>query len=293
MTGRVILVTGPSGAGRTTAIHALEDLGFEVIDNMPLSLVDRILGEGVDGRPIALGFGSSNRDFSADAIQRLAQRLSDDPNVEFDLLYLDARPDVLVTRYSATRRRHPFAPEGEPQVGIDREEDLLTAVRTRATVLIDTSDRTVHETRDEIRRFFGGKSDGDMAISVQSFSYKRGLPMGADVVFDMRFLKNPHWEPELRPLDGRDAAVQDYVMQDDRFAEIFARIRDMVLALLPAYRDEGKSHLTVSIGCTGGQHRSVAVAEFLVKALAEGGWRVSTRHRELERRRQITAPERE
>ncbi|SFH17689.1 UPF0042 nucleotide-binding protein [Palleronia marisminoris] len=292
MTGRVVLVTGPSGAGRTTAIQTLEDLGFEVIDNMPLSLVGRILGGGADGRPIALGLGVRNRDFSADAIQRMAQSLSDDPGVEFDLLYLDARRDVLIARYSETRRRHPLTPEGEPQAGIDREQDLLGPVRERATVLIDTSDRTVHETRDEVRRFFGGGTTGDMAISVQSFSYKRGLPTGADLVFDMRFLKNPHWEPALRALDGRDAAVQKYVIEDPRFGDIFARMRDMVLALLPAYHEEGKSHLTVGIGCTGGQHRSVSVAEFLVKALAEGGWRVSTRHRELERRRQVTAPER-
>ena len=284
---RLVLVTGPSGAGRTTAINVLEDMGFEAIDNLPLSLIDRLLDAPGETGPMALGIDARNRDFSTQALLRLDDRLTADPRISADLLYLDARADVLQNRYSETRRRHPLAPQETPAAGIAREIELLEPVRARATVLIDTSDMSPHDLRDEIaRRFDHGAAPG-LALEVQSFSYKRGLPGGVDMVFDMRFLRNPHWSPPLRPLDGRDGAVQAYLEEDPRFAPSFARIADLVLDLLPAFLSEGKTHLTVAFGCTGGQHRSVAVAEALAKTLAEAGWRVSTRHRELERRGRI------
>lgn len=284
---RVVLVTGPSGAGRTTAIHVLEDMGFEAIDNLPLSLVDRLLTTDGDARPLALGIDARNRDFSTQAVLLLDDRLTGDPQVAADILYLDARRDVLVNRYSETRRRHPLAPQETPGAGIEREIELLQPVRARATVLIDTSDLSPHDLREEVERLFHHGGAPGLALSVQSFSYKRGLPQGVDLVLDLRFLRNPHWEPTLRDKDGRDGDVMAYIAGDPRFADASARIRDLILTLLPAYMEEGKAHLSVALGCTGGQHRSVAVAEWLAKALAAAGWRVSTRHRELERRAAI------
>ena len=280
----VVLVTGPSGAGRSTAINALEDLGWEVIDNLPLSLLPRLIDGPPLSRPLALGLDVRNRDFGVDALIEAIDRLAAREDVAEQVLFLDASEDDLVRRYSETRRRHPLSPEGPPITGILREKELLVPIRGRADVIVDTTGMTPHEARAEIVELFGGAAALTLAISLQSFSYKRGLPRGADLVFDVRFLKNPHWEPALRGRDGRDPAVLSHVESDPRYADFFARTRDLLLSLLPAYRDEGKSHLAVAFGCTGGQHRSVAVAEEMVRALAEAGWQVSSRHRELERR---------
>jgi UPF0042 nucleotide-binding protein len=198
-------------------------------------------------------------------------------------LFLDCRTDVLVRRYSETRRRHPLAPSERPLVGIEREMELLVPVREQADFLIDTSDMTPHDLRAEIERLFAEGTKGLLGISVESFSFKRGLPRGVDMVFDVRFLANPRWETELRERDGRDPEVGAFVARDPRFADFFERVSGLIESLLPAYRDEGKTSLTVAIGCTGGKHRSVFVAEKLANALAESGWQVSTRHRELER----------
>lgn len=281
---RLVLVTGPSGAGRATAIRALEDAGFEVIDNLPLSFLPRLLDGGPIGIPVALGLDVRNRDFTTDRVLAMIDRLRVAPEVGLEVLYLDSSNDVLLRRYSETRRRHPLAPAESPILGIRRERELLVPIRDKADVLIETSDLSPHDLKAEIERLFGAADGSKMAVTVQSFSYKRGLPRGLDLVFDCRFLKNPHWEPELRAKDGRDAAVADYVARDDRFAEYFDQISRMALFLLPAYRDEGKSHLSIGFGCTGGQHRSVAITERLALALAEAGWQVSIRHRELERR---------
>jgi UPF0042 nucleotide-binding protein len=281
---RVLLVSGPSGAGRSTAVRVLEDLGFEVIDNLPLSLLPRLLsGQGMD-RPLALGLDTRNRDFSVDALLDWIRRLSADPGIAADFLYLDCRPDVLFRRYSETRRRHPLAPAEAPGVGIEREIEMLAPIRAQSNVLIDTSDLTPHELRDEIQRWFDPAPARRLAVSVHSFSYKRGIPRGVDTVFDCRFLRNPHWEATLRPLDGRDPRVQAYIDEDPRSAVFFDKVRDLVETLLPAYTEEGKAYFSIAFGCTGGQHRSVAMAERLANTLAKAGWRVSIRHRELERR---------
>jgi len=281
---RLLLVTGPSGAGRTTAINALEDLGYEVIDNLPLSLVPRLTDGPALGRPIALGLDVRNRDFNATALIELIDNLTRDPRVMLEVLYLDCAPGELIRRYSETRRRHPLAPEESPTQGIEREIDLLAPVRVRADHLIDTSEMSPHDLKAEIGVWFSRMAKTPMAVSVQSFSYKRGVPRGVDMIFDCRFLQNPHWVPALRALDGRDGAVADYVTADPRFDAFMAKLKDLVLFLLPAQADEGKAHLSIGFGCTGGQHRSVAVAEILGNALAEAGWSVSKRHRELERR---------
>ncbi|MDV7142409.1 RNase adapter RapZ [Tropicimonas sp. TH_r6] len=277
---RILLVTGPSGAGRSTAIRALEDLGYEVIDNLPLSLVPRLLEGPRQGPSLALGVDTRNRDFSTGAFLEMLDRL-DVFGVE--LLYLDCRSEILQRRYSETRRRHPLAPAESPAIGIARDFDLLASIRHRADIVIDTSELTVHELRAEVGRWFGNQMDNRLALSIHSFSYKRGLPRGLDMVFDCRFLRNPYWEPSLRSLNGLSAEVADYVSEDPRFDGFFEKVRDLALLLLPAYVEEGKSYLAIGFGCTGGQHRSVTMAEKLGNTLAEAGWQVSIRHRELER----------
>lgn len=291
MDHHLVFVTGPSGAGRTTAIRVLEDLGYEGIDNIPLSLVPRLVEGAPLGRPIALGLDVRNRDFNTTSLIELIDRLTRDPKVGLEVLYLDCAPGVLIQRFSETRRRHPLAPDETPAQGVDREIDLLAPIRVRADHLIDTTELTSHDLKAEIARRFDVGTTGRLSVSVQSFSYKRGVPRGMDMIFDCRFLANPHWQPSLRPLDGRDSAVEAFVRADPRFAEFFQRVKDLLLFLLPAHLDEGKAHLAIGFGCTGGQHRSVAMAEMVGSALAEAGWPVSKRHRELERKAATMQPD--
>lgn len=279
---RVTLITGASGAGRTTALRALEDFGYEVIDNLPLSFVPRLLSGPPLGQPLALGIDVRTRGFTAFALAELVDRLTGDPRLSLELMFLDCRAEVLVSRYSETRRRHPLAPDAPPEEGIEREIAILGPVRARADVVIDTSDLTVHQLKTAVARWIGVDEGEGLSLSVQSFSYKRGVPRGLDLVFDVRFLNNPHWEPDLRPLDGRDPRVAEYVQSDARYPEFFERLSGLIDFLLPAYAAEGKSHLAIGFGCTGGQHRSVALSETMANALAAKGHRVSIRHRELE-----------
>ena len=281
---QLVLVTGPSGAGRSTAIHALEDIGFEVIDNLPLSLVPRLIDGPSLGRPIALGLDVRNRDFSATALIELIDTLTRDPRVGLELLYLDCAPNTLIRRFSQTKRRHPLASGETPTEGITREIDLLAPIRVRADHLIDTTEMSPHDLKAELQTWFSKDAAAPMAVSVQSFSYKRGLPRGLDMIFDCRFLRNPYWNPDLRQKDGRDGQVAAHVADDPRFDDFIARVSGLLLMLLPAHLAEGKAHLSIGFGCTGGQHRSVAVAEKMGKVLADAGWPVSKRHRELERR---------
>lgn len=278
---RLVLVTGPSGAGRSSAINVLEDLGFEAMDNLPLRLLPHLFEGEPPRRPMALGLDTRNRDFSVAAVLEMIDMLERRPDADLNILYLDCRPEILLRRFSETRRRHPMSPQEAPESGIRRELDLLRPIRERADTLLDTSGRNVHQLRAEIEMLFAPQEGRPLAVSVQSFSYKRGLPRGSDMVFDCRFLSNPYWEEGLRALDGRDARVQAHVSADPRFAPFFARVLDLTRLLLPAYREEGKSHLSIAFGCTGGQHRSVALAETLAKALAQDGQQVSIRHREL------------
>lgn len=288
MSQRLVMVTGPSGAGRTSAIRVLEDLGYEAIDNLPISLIPRLLDGPPLPRPLALGLDVRNRDFSSEALIEMVDALHRRPGVASELLYLDCDTDTLVRRFSETRRRHPLSPDAAPLAGILHELELLGPLRNRADVLIDTSSLTPHTLKAEIGRWFAPRDGRPMALSVQSFSYKRGLPRGVDMVFDCRFLVNPHWEPALRDLDGRDPVVAAHVMADPRFADFFTRVHGLVASLLDAFVDEGKSSLTIAFGCTGGKHRSVAMAEKLAATLAEQGWRVAKRHRELELRQGLS-----
>jgi UPF0042 nucleotide-binding protein len=279
---QVVLVTGASGAGRTTAIRALEDFGYEVIDNLPMRLIPRLMAGAPHEHPLALCIDVRTRGFSADALAETIDDLVADPRLDVELLFLECRPDVLSQRFSETRRRHPLAPNETPIRGIEQEIELLAPVRARADVLIDTTDLTVHDLKAEIQRWIGLEEGETLSIVVQSFSYKRGVPRGLDLVLDTRFLRNPHWDPVLRPLTGLDARVADYVAEDSRYAEFYSRVCGLLKFLLPAYAEEGKAHLSIGFGCTGGQHRSVALAETVGNTLAADGWRVSIRHRELE-----------
>jgi UPF0042 nucleotide-binding protein len=243
----------------------------------------------IDGallRPLALGIDVRNRDFSAAALIDLIDRLTRRPGLLLEVLYLDSTPEALIRRYSETRRRHPLAPEAQPLSGILQEIDLLAPIRMRADVLFDTSRMSPHDLRAEVARWFDMGQIARLAVSLHSFSYKRGVPRGLDMMFDCRFLSNPHWVAQLRPLTGLDPAVAAHVAADPRYDVFVRKLCDLLLFQLPAHIDEGKAHLAVGFGCTGGQHRSVVVTEEVSKALAQAGWQVSKRHRELERRAQ-------
>jgi UPF0042 nucleotide-binding protein len=283
----ILLVTGPSGAGRSTAIRSMEDAGFEAVDNLPMNLVPRMLdGTRAVDRPIALGVDVRTREFSVPGLLSLLDALRDRAQGRVELLYLDCMPHVLARRFSETRRRHPMAPGEDVETGIVRERALLAPLvelmHEIDGVVIDTTDLTPHELRARVQERFA-RAEPELSVSVQSFSYKHGLPPTLDMAFDVRFLRNPHWAPRLRPLTGRDAEVASYVAADANHDAFHGRVRDLLLSLLPAYRGERRAHLAIGFGCTGGRHRSVAVAESMAAALAEAGWRVSIRHRDLER----------
>jgi len=278
---RIIFVTGPSGAGRSSALNVLEDTGFEVIDNLPLRLMPMLFEEPDQTRPLALGIDARNRDFSTNRVIDLLGRLSLREGIVAELLFLDCSTEVLLNRFSETRRRHPMAPADRPAEGIEAEQDLLAPLRGRADVLINTSRLNVHELRAEVEHWFAPDGKRTLSVSVQSFSYKLGLPRSVDMVYDCRFLKNPYWEPSLRALNGTDPKVAAHVASDPRYEAFSSQVLDLSLLILPACREEGKSHFSIAFGCTGGQHRSVTLAESHASYLIDAGWQVSIRHREI------------
>jgi len=278
---RVVIVTGMSGAGRSTALRALEDGGYESVDNLPLALLSAVVrGEAAENRPLALGLDIRTRDFGVDALIAAIDRLAASGPIDLRLLFLDSDDEALGRRYTETRRRHPLAADRPVADGIAHERRLVEGLRARADRVIDTSRLTPGDLKRIVQADFdlGG---GGLAVSVVSFSYRRGLPREADLVFDVRFLANPHYDPALRPKDGRDAEVAAFIAADPGLAPFLAALTGLLHPLLPRYESEGKSYLTIAIGCTGGQHRSVYVAERLVEWLREGGRRVSLVHRDL------------
>jgi UPF0042 nucleotide-binding protein len=276
----VAIVTGLSGAGRGTALRALEDAGWEIVDNLPIAMIPRIC-EARSDRPLALGVDARTRGFSAEALSDTVATLRGMADVAPTLVFLDADDETLLARFAETRRRHPMAGEDPVSLGVARERAALTAARERADLVIDTSALTPHDLKAEICAALSAGRTPGLVVSLQSFAFKRGAPREAEMVFDVRFLRNPHWEPSLRPLDGRDDRVRAYVEADPLFAPFFERLADMALLLLPAYKREGKAYLGIGIGCTGGRHRSVAIVERLAARLTEAGWRATARHREL------------
>lgn len=282
----VVIVTGMSGAGRSTAINVLDDLGYEPLNNFPLALLETVIAPAAAGpaRRIAFGIESRTRGFSTRALMSSLDLLRSNYGIGALLVFLDCADDVLIARFSQTRRRHPLAPAEDPATGVARERAILDEVRARADLVIDTTELTPHDLKREISARFGQGMAAGLAVSVQSFSFKRGAPHEADMVLDCRFLRNPYWDEELRALDGSDARIQSFVSDDPLYAPFFAKLSDLTLMLLPAYKAEGKAYFSIALGCTGGRHRSVAVAEALAREIEAAGWTVALRHRELGRR---------
>ena len=284
---QILLVTGMSGAGKSTVLKTLEDLGWEVVDNLPLLLLDRLLdaplpeGSRDASQPLAIGIGARTRDFDPARIVRRISGLADDHGLEIGMLFLDCAGVELERRYSETRRRHPLALDRPANDGIGRERDLLAPLRDWANRLIDTTDMSANELAQQIRTSFGGDGLGEPTLAVRSFGFARGVPRNADLVFDMRFLRNPHWDAQLRPGTGLDAEVAAYVAADPAYEDAVGRIEELLMLLLPRYRAEGKSYVTVAFGCTGGRHRSVHVAERVAARLRAAGFSPTVGHRDL------------
>jgi UPF0042 nucleotide-binding protein len=275
---RLLLVTGMSGAGKSTVLDALEDMGWDTVDNLPVDLLQEFVhGGGQRAANAAIGMDGRSRGFDPEALGDLIHSID---GVEGELLYLDCSGTELMRRYDETRRLHPLAPDRPPEDGIARERQLTWPLRTAADSLIDTTDLSPAELRDELRRRFGGDSDQPV-LTVASFSFARGISRTADLVFDLRFLPNPHWVDELRPLTGVDQPVRDYLAQDPSWGETMGRIESLLIDWIPRYWAAGKSYVTVAFGCTGGRHRSVAAAVEMSERLRAAGFAPNVRHRDL------------
>ncbi len=282
---RLLLVTGLLGAGKTTALKVLEDLGWETIDNFPIRLLDRLIDtpESEPGQPapLAIGFDCRTRGFDPRSIITQVKALSQRPDLELTTLFLDCRGSELERRYNETRRRHPLAADIPASSGIAAERELLEPLRRWADLLIDTSDYSANELQQVMRERFAPDEGQELTLTLSSFGFARGMPPVADLVFDMRFLENPHWVPGLREQTGLDPAVGEYIRRDPAFAEAFERISALIAFLLPRYRAQGKAYVHVAFGCTGGRHRSVFMAELVASALREQGFSPTLLHRNL------------
>ncbi len=282
---RILLVTGMSGAGKSTALKSLEDMGWETVDNLPLLLLRRLLGtplpEGAsDSRPLAFGIDSRTRGFDAEAIVAdiKAMRTGGD---DVATVFVDCSGTELERRYLETRRRHPLALDRPAADGIARERELLGPLRRWADHVIDTTRSSSNDLRLEMRSRFADADTTATTLSVMSFGFAKGVPRNADLVFDMRFLRNPHWDDTLRPMSGLDAPVADYIAADPAYEDAVSRIEDLLLLLLPRYEAEGKAYVTIAFGCTGGRHRSVRVAARVGERLRDGGFSPTVSHRDL------------
>jgi UPF0042 nucleotide-binding protein len=282
LAGRVLVVTGLSGAGRSTALKALEDMNCEAVDNLPLRLVPSLIQQGpAEGRGLAIGVDVRTRDFAADVFAQEVEELRSQVSGRIDLVFLDCANDVIARRYTETRRVHPMASDRPLSDGIAAERRLLSPLLDDADVVIDTSLTNIHEFGRLLRDRLVGEPVGEANVLVTSFSYRHGVPRDADLVIDVRFLRNPHYDSELRSKTGRDRDVGAFITEDPDYEEFFSRLTNLLALLLPRFNEEGKSYLTIAIGCTGGQHRSVYVAEELRNWLAERATRIDVRHREL------------
>ncbi len=280
---RVLLVTGMSGAGRTAALKSLEDIGYEAVDNLPLSLLASLVRPSIGTlRPLAIGIDIRTRDFGVGPFLHEIDDLIESPNIEARLVFLDCEDEVLRRRYSETRHRHPLALDRPLTDGIRHERRLLGPLRDRADVVIDTSEFTLGDLKRILDGNFALEASQGLTVFVTSFSYRHGLPPEADIVLDARFLANPHYVDDLRPLTGRDDEVGTFIVADPDYAGFLRSVTDMLSALIPRFGAEGKSYLTIAVGCTGGRHRSVYFVEQLAFWLGERGEQVAISHRELQ-----------
>lgn len=280
---QLLLVTGLAGAGKSTALDVLEDLGWETIDNFPVRMLKRLVTMADETRgPLAIGFDSRTRGFVPADIIALVKDLSARADLALTSLFLDCAGGELERRFNETRRRHPMA-DGRPVLeGIAAERELLEPLRRWAEVLIDTSAMSSNDLQTRMRELFApSEAEAALTLTISSFGFARGMPPLADLVFDMRFLDNPHWVPGLKEQTGQDAAVGAHIEKDPAFAEAFARIRDLLLLLLPRYAAQGKPYVHIAFGCTGGRHRSVYTAETMAEALRGAGFSPTVRHRNL------------
>ncbi len=281
----VTVVTGMSGAGRSATADVLEDLGFFVIDNLPPALIPKVaeLGRDRQGSRFALVVDTRAGEYLPDLESALAELR--ETGARTRVLFLDAADEVLVRRFDETRRRHPVAESHRVSEGIARERELLEEIKGQADIVIDTSELNVHELRDRLREIIGEPADmpSGLQINVVSFGYKHGLPLDVDLVFDCRFLPNPHWIESLRPLPGTDPKVRRYVMKQEETQAFLEELSNLFELLLPAYVREGKSYLSIGVGCTGGRHRSVVIAAEIARLLERLGFPARVHHRDLER----------
>ncbi len=285
---RVLVVTGMSGAGRSTALKALEDMGYEAVDNLPLSLLPSLVNAQAARAPLAIGVDVRTRDFAVSALAEALDRLAGD-DVDLKVIFFDCSDELLERRYTETRRRHPLALERPVADGIRLERQRIWPLRGRADLIIDSSALTPSDLRRVLHGHFALDAAPGIAIFVTSFAYRHGLPRDADLVFDVRFLRNPHYVDALRARDGRDADVGAYIEQDGNFHRLFDRLCGWVEDVLPCYERDGRSYLTIAIGCTGGRHRSVFSAERLAAWLRRKGRRVEVAHRDVDRASDIAA----
>ena len=285
---QLVVVTGMSGAGKTVAIQSFEDLGYFTIDNMPPALLPKfieLMRLSPDNNKLAVVVDMRSRSFFNE-IRTILDELDNQEDLDFKVLFLDATDSELVARYKETRRSHPLAADGRVLDGITIERELLSPLKNISQNVVDTTELTPRNLRKEIAEQFARQDNQpDFRIEVMSFGFKYGLPIDADLVFDVRFLPNPYYKLELRNLTGQDPAVYDYVMDHPESEDFYRHLHDLILPILPSYKREGKSVLTIAMGCTGGQHRSVAFAERLANDL-KGNWQVNCSHRDKDRRKE-------
>jgi len=282
--GRLVLITGLSGSGKSSVAKCFEDLGYHTVDNLPLPLLRRFLErplELVEGNDRIAVVTDVRAPHFAESFPRLLQEI-DTARVEPTLLFLEASDEALVRRFSETRRPHPLAGDQPLIEGITRERELLSEIRRSADMVLDTSEWTIHEIRNQIYRDFSDRREGPgLVVSLVSFGYKYGVPHGTDLLFDIRFLPNPHFVPGLREQTGQDVEVRGYLEAQAEYGETLERLVGLLEFLLPRYRRENRSYVTIAVGCTGGRHRSVCMVEDLRRTLEEGGWSVRTVHRDV------------
>jgi UPF0042 nucleotide-binding protein len=276
---RLLLVTGMSGAGKSTVLDTLEDMGWEIVDNLPADLLDEFVHGGGQCRtaPAAIAMDARSRGFDAEQLPAMIRAIE---GVEPEILYLDCSGGELIRRYDETRRRHPLAPDRPAEDGIARERQLTAPLRAAADSVLDTTDLSPAELGDELKRRYGGRSDQPV-LTLTSFSFARGISRTADLVFDLRFVPNPHWVEGLRPLTGADRPVRDYLAREPSWTEAMERIEALLIDWIPRYWAAGKSYVTVAFGCTGGRHRSVAAAVEMSERLRGQGFAPNVRHRDL------------